>query len=136
MDSYAVPRSPRAPAALDRIAEVVYHSFEAALIEQCADRHSLNITVHCAPEEHPMHVQLRCHDLIEMSLRLAVRHVGGNVYDVVCSLENGPSETFVYCLPNEGEPPLPPVPRLGRELATFVLDAMEQSVGRQGLRKG
>lgn len=46
MDSYASPRVPeKAPDRLDRIADAVYQSLTSALREQCAHRHSLDVTV-------------------------------------------------------------------------------------------
>lgn len=137
MDSYASTsphHSPNAQVLLDRIADAVYRSFESALTEQCSNRDSLDVTVDRTAEGQPSEFSLRCHDLIEMTATLSVQHVGGNVYDVYCTIEDDTSQQFVYCLPDKADAPLPPVPRLGRNLAVFLLDELEQSYGRQNLR--
>lgn len=82
----------------------------------------------------PTEACLRCQNLVEMEVALAVQHVGGNVYDVHCLIDDGPSRQLVYSLPDDTEPGLPPAPRLGEQLARFVVGELEQACGRQRLQ--
>ena len=127
--------SAEAPVPLSRVADVIYRSVDAALPQQCADRHSINVTVTCAEGESPMTLRVQCEDLFAMDIRVAVEHVGGNVYDVFCTTEEGASCQFTYGCPEDRGSPLPLCPRLGEKCAAFVLDELEQRLGRWHLRK-
>jgi hypothetical protein len=124
-----------APVPLDRIADVIYRSFDSALPQQCADRHSIAVTVTCPEEGLPMTLRVQCEDLFAMNIRVAVEHVGGNVYDVFCTTEEGASCQLTYGCPEDTGSPLPLCPRLGEKFADFVLDELEQRLGRWHLRK-
>lgn len=117
------------------IADTVYRSLKSAIDHGCAERHTKEVAVQRTAEAQPMQVQLRCGELVKMVADVLVRHVGGNVYDIVCTIEDGPARRFVYSPPQGVEPPLPPVPRLGHELAGFLLDELEQCFGRMHLRE-
>lgn len=136
MDSHASSPFQDTKALRNRIADVVSRSFQDAFADQCADRHGQTVTVERAAAESLMRLQVQCPRHEPFSFRLAVQHVGGNVYDVHCTMDEGPTQTFVYCLSGEpdSETPLALVPRLGHEIAGFVIDALEKSLGRRGLR--
>lgn len=136
MDSHASSPFRDTQALRRRIADVVYRSFRRALIDRCDDRHGQDVTMERSTTARSTRVRLQCPGQEALTARLAVQHVGGNVYDIRCTIEGGPSRTFVYSLSGEPESdaPLARVPRLGREIARFALDALEQSLGCQGLR--
>ncbi|GEM_PF-3196508 len=136
MDSYASSPHRDTRALRDRIADVVYQSFRRALADRCDDRHGLDVTTDRTTTGQSTQLGLQCGDRGEMTASLTVQHVGGNVYDVHCAIDGGPSKKFVYCLAGGASPDtgLALVPRLGREIAGFVLDALERSLGREGLQ--
>lgn len=123
-----------APVPPDRVADVVYRSLDVALPQKCADRHSVDVTVTRPDEETPVHMQVQCGDLFEMTVRVSVEHVGGNVYDVQCTIEDEVWCQFTYSCPEEVAPPLPVSPRLGEKCAAFVLDELERRLGQWHLR--
>lgn len=125
-----------APVPLDQVADVIYRSLKSALPQQCAERHSVDVAIARTDEGPPMEIQVQCEDLFEMNLRVTVEHVGGNVYDVFCAIEEGASCQLTYGCPEEAGTPLPLCPRLGRKFAAFVLDGLEQRLGRWHLRRG
>jgi hypothetical protein len=65
--------------------------------------------------------------------RFRVRHVGGNVYDVVGGFEGASGRTFTTCLPTEEETPL--APKLGRAVGNYLLDEAERRMGEALLRR-
>jgi hypothetical protein len=81
-------------------------------------------------------VRLHLHrtDLPRLRVDFSIRHVGGNMYDVLGLVDGGPSQTFTYCLPEEIGPALPRAPRLADQVAAFLLDALERRVGSDLLR--
>lgn len=127
-------QSASAQTLLDRIADVIYRSLDSALTQQCTDRHGMDVSMRRTTEGEPMEIRIQGENLFEMSVRVAIEHVGGNVYDVHCTIEDGTSCQFTYGLPEDTGPSLPPCPRLGRELAAFVLDELEKHFGRWHLR--
>lgn len=123
-----------APVPPDRVANVISRSLEEALPQQCADRHSVDVTVTRPDEKMPVAMQVECGDLFEMTVRVSAEHVGGNVYDVHCTIEDEASCQLTYSCPEEAAPPLPLCPRLGEISAAFVLDDLERRLGRWHLR--
>jgi hypothetical protein len=69
-----------------------------------------------------------------LEAEFVVRHLGGNMYDVRGTIENGPSRVFSYCLPESAPVLVPKAPRLAQEVATFLLDALERRLGSDLLR--
>jgi hypothetical protein len=69
-----------------------------------------------------------------MSVRVVVTHVGGNVYDVLCAVEDGGSRRFSYSRPGEGGTAVSYAPALGEKVATFLLGELEKRLGRMLLK--
>lgn len=72
--------------------------------------------------------------LPSLDVRLTVRPLGGNVYEVQGMIEDGPTRTFSYCLPEPAPLLLPSAPRLIPEIATFFLNERERQLGRHLLK--
>ncbi len=57
------------------------------------------------------------------------------MYDVDAQIENGPTQSFAYCLPD----PMPLIgtksPHVVQRLAAFLLDALERQLGSAFLRR-
>jgi len=134
------PRSPSPSSSISAsfrcIPDVVYRSLETALTLQCRRRHGVDVTLKRtaqASADQPMRIQLRCPDQIQMRAQIAVSHVGNNVYDVRCTVEEGPSRRLTYGQPGRAGTALSHAPCLGRTLGAFLLDELEQQIGRREL---
>lgn len=132
-DAHSRPADGATPA--DQIADVTYRSLASALSQRCDDLYGVDVDVTCADAEPPMEVQVQCDDRFGMRLQVTVEHVGGNVYDVLGTIEDGASCQLTYGHPEDADAPLPLCPRLGRKFAAFVLDELEQRLGRWHLRR-
>lgn len=114
-------------------ADILYRSLKTGITQECAGRHDADVRLRRQDDSDAstLHVELDCSHL-QMSVRIHVTHTGGNVYDIVCSVEDGPSSRFSYSLPTfQGEGTvLSHAPCLGQKLATFLLDELEQQLGR------
>jgi hypothetical protein len=69
-----------------------------------------------------------------LDARFTVRPLGGNVYEVQGAIEDGPTQSFSYCLPEPAPLLVPFAPKLAPKIATFLLDARERQLGRHLLR--
>lgn len=124
--------------ASDRIPDVVCRSLKTALAVQCRRRHDADVTVRRLERtaaDQPMRIRITYSDQIEMTARIRVVPVGGNVYDIHSTVEEGPSRRFTYSLPGQGGTALSRAPCLGRKLGTFLLKQLEQRVGHHHLRQ-
>lgn len=122
---------------VSRILDAACRSVETALAALCRQRHDATVTVSRRDRDSlDQRVQLRlgCNDHITMDAQIRVRHVGGNVYDVQCSVEGGPSRQLTYSRPGSGDPSPSRTPELGRKLGTFLLNELERQIGRRRLR--
>ena len=81
-----------------------------------------------------MNLCVQCRGLMEMSVEFEITHVGGNMYDVLCTVENEAARRFSYSRPRYTGAVLPRTSYLGREIATFLLDQLEKRLGRLLLR--
>lgn len=108
-------------------ADVLYRSLASSIEKKCAGRHETKVNLRRlddGSDPSTMQAELVC-SLIEMPLHLHVTHVGGTVYDVSCTIEDGPSCQFSYSLPiQEG------TSCLGDKIANFLLDELERELGR------
>lgn len=113
--------------------DILYRSLKTAITKECTGRHDTDVRLRRQDDsdDSTLHVELDC-SLLQMSVRIHVTHTGGNVYDICCSVEDGPSSRFSYSLPTyEGEGTvLSRAPCLGEKLASFLLDELEQQLGR------
>ncbi len=117
-----------------QIADVTCRSLASALAQRCADLHGMDVEVARTDPGPPVKIQVRCGGRFEVGLRVAVEHVGGNVYDVFCTIEEGASCRLTYSRPEGAGAPLPLCPRLGRRFSAFVLEELERRLGRWHLR--
>jgi hypothetical protein len=78
-----------------------------------------------------MTVRVDCRGLMRMSVEFAVSHVGGNMYDVLCTVENEAIRRFSYSRSGHAGPGLSAAPYLGREIAAFLTDQFEKRLGRR-----
>lgn len=73
---------------------------------------------------------VECPGLTQMPVRLTGAHPGGNVYDVVCRVEEGGSHRFSYSLPGRTGAQLSCMAHVSEEVATFLRAELEQRLGR------
>lgn len=123
------------PVSLHRMIDGLYRSFVTALAEQCVERGGARVTVRRKEDSSDggpsIQVQLVCSNLIWMPVRFTIRPNGERLYDVECAVEEGPSRQFTYTLPNQGQTEPSRMPSLGQELATFLLDELEERFGQR-----
>ena len=125
---------PAHPAVPRSILDVVYHGLEAALTRQFARRYDTGLLLRLvdrSEDGRTMTVRVDCRGLMRMSVEFAVSHVGGNMYDVLCTVENEATRRFSYSRPVHAGSGLAQAPYLGREIATFLLDQFEKRLGRR-----
>jgi hypothetical protein len=84
----------------------------------------------------PSAVRFHLHGRHGLGLKtdFSVHHVGGTAYDVHGAVEDGSSRTSTYSLPGTAPLLTPRAPHLAREIASFLLDTLEQRVGNTLLR--
>jgi hypothetical protein len=121
-----------------QIADVLAVNLQTAFDGLCEHRYGGPISLERIdpPDEAPSSARFRLRraDLPELRVDFEIRYVGGNVYDVRSLIDGGPAQTFVYCLPEPLSHTMPRAPRLVREIASFLLDALERRVGGELLR--
>lgn len=121
----------------NRITDVLYRSLESALVKQCARRYDAGVRLQrerVSSDGTKMRIRIHCRGLAQMPVRVVVTHVGGNVYDVLCAVEDGGSRRFSYSRPGEGGTELSYAPALGEKVATFLLGELEKRLGRMLLK--
>ncbi|WP_263784594.1 hypothetical protein [Salinibacter grassmerensis] len=117
-------------APVTQIADATYRSLTSALSRRCADLYDMDVRVTRVDAGPPMKVRVHCEDRFELRLRVTVEHVGGNVYDVFCTIEEGASSQLTYSRPEGADTPLPLCPRLGQRFSAFVMEELERRLGR------
>ena len=138
MPTRSISEPSRTSSPCRRIAEVVHRSLKRALKDQCAGRYAEDVRLRRldrASARQLMRLQIECQGRIRMPVGIAATHVGGNVYDIECSVQEGPSRQFSYSLPGASGVALLQAPCLGRKLGTFLLGELERRLGRQILRR-
>jgi hypothetical protein len=73
-------------------------------------------------------------DAIALRIEIAITHVGGNVYDITTQVEDGDVRRFTYSEPAASGSSLSIAPYLGQKIARFVLDEVEQQLGKKLLQ--
>lgn len=121
-----------------QIVDVLATSLVAVLESLCTERYGGPISLERVDDSSlpPSTARFHLHRVNGPGLQVdfSVRHVGGTVYDVHGIVEDGPSRTFTYSLPEAAPLFLPRAPHLAGEVASFLLDALEQRVGNALLR--
>lgn len=130
--------SPASAPSVSQLAAGLVRELETALTQQCARGYDAGVSVHplTGPSEEAPGATFRidCRGLVQLPVRLRVSHAGGNVYDIVCSVEDGETHRFSYSLPGTGGPRRTGMPHLAEEIATFLRDELERHLGRMLLR--
>jgi len=123
-------------ASTGQIVDVLTVNLASVFANLCTQRYGGPISLERVEETTASTVTFRLdrEDLPPIWAHFVVRHVGGNVYDVRGTIENGPSQSFTYSLPESSPPHIPQAPTLAREVAAFLLDAMESRLGTDLLR--
>lgn len=119
------------------IAEVLNTNLPPALAKQSTERYGRELPmqrVEATDSPPGICFRLAEREYPSLDVRLTVHPLGGNVYEVKGTIEDGPTRTFSYCLPEPAPLLLPSAPRLIPEITTFLLDAREQQLGRHLLR--
>lgn len=121
-----------------QIAEVLVNSLHTAFPRLCIRRYGAADPLQCVDQTEPLSSTVRLQidraGLPVLQASFSIRHVGGNMYDVQGAVEDGPSRSFSYCLPDPAPLLAPKAPRLAQDVAGFLLDALEQRLGRDLLR--
>jgi len=123
-----------------RIVDVLAVNLETVFDNLCTHRYGGPVSLERMEVPDPAPVTgrfcLQSADLPEIYVDFAIRHIGGNVYDLKGMIEDGPSRTFTYSLPDSDLDQVPQAPLLAREVSSFLLDALERRVGNDLLRTG
>jgi hypothetical protein len=123
-----------APPAARRIADVVYRSLKTAVKQQSVRRYDEDVTLRRHDRTSAgqlMQLRLECRDLVQVNVSVTTTHVGGNVYDVRCEIEDGPSRRVTSALPAGAGTGLSRAPGLGQKLGDFLLNEIERHLGRR-----
>lgn len=137
-----MPMSPAAqsstvPASSRRIPDILFHSLKTALTVQGRRRHDADVSVTRLDQssaDPPMRLRVECSDHVQMAAEIRVSPVGDKVYDVHCTVDEGPSHRFTYSACSQTGTALSRAPCLGRKLGDFLLDELERHIGRHQLR--
>jgi len=127
------------PVPVVQIVEGLADNLRAVLSRLCTQRYggpiSLRCTIEGADSSYPgVRLQIEQAGCPVLDAAFAVRHFGGNMYDIQGTIEGGPSQVFSYCLSESSSLPGSHAPRLTQEMATFLLDALERQQGSEFLR--
>lgn len=121
-----------------QIADILDDSLRAVFDRLCTQRYGAPISLQrvADPESSSSTVrfQIKRAGVPALEAEVSVRHLGGNMYDVRGTIEDGPTQGFSYCLPESGPLPLSKAPRLAQEVAAFFLDVLERRLGSELLR--
>lgn len=133
LSSREPPRS-----SLYRVTGVLYRSLEASLTAECNRRYDAGLVprlYRVSENGTKVRLLILCRDLARMPAGFRVRPVGGNVYDILCTVETGRTRRFTYSLPDDGDTALIRSPTLGEPVATFLLKELETRLGRELLKR-
>lgn len=126
------------PVSTLRVADVLTVNLRTVFDNLCSHRYggpvSLERTEVSDPDPATARFRLHRAGLPDLRVAFAIRHVGGNVYDLQGTIKGGPSRTFTYSLPESNADHVPQAPFLAHKVASFLLDALERRVGNDLLR--
>jgi hypothetical protein len=138
MSTRSASQSSSIPSSVRRIPDVIYRSLKTALTLQGRRRHDADLAlerVDPASADSPMQIRLGDQAPLQMTAQIRVSPVGEHVYEIHCTVEEGPSRRFTYSLPEQAGTALSRAPCLGRKLGGFLLDELERQIGRRHLRR-
>lgn len=122
------------PASSPRVANVIYRSLESAVTNQCNKHHDTDVTVdrlERSAEDPPLRVRIACPEHGQVTAGIIIRHAGGNVYDVHCEVEGDASRRFTYSQPHRSGTTISRAPHLRQKLGAFLVEKLEQHLGRR-----
>lgn len=121
-----------------QIADILATSLAVVFDTLCTERYGRPISLTRVVDEErlPSTVRFRLHreGFSPLLVDFTIRPVGGTVYDVQGTVENGCRRTFTYSLPEASPLAEPRAPSLAREVTTFLLDALERRLGADFMR--
>jgi hypothetical protein len=120
-----------------QITDVLSQSLKQAFEEVCPERYGAPLTLtRVSSPESDSTVSFRIEEAETVALRIhvTVSHVGGNVYDIVTQVEDGPVRRFTYSEPDQSGSSLSMAPYLGTKIARHLLNEVERRLGKFLLR--
>lgn len=125
------------PDSFRAIIDILFQSLEQAFEEVCPKRYGAPLELQCLDED--VHSQRITFGIVNprsvaLKIHVTVAHVGGNVFDIITQVEDGPKRRFTYSEPDSSGSSLSIAPYLGRNIAEHVLDEVEQRLGKRMLR--
>ena len=127
----------RSPHSFRQITDILYQSLKAAFDEVCPERYGAPLTIRRAedaPSAPTVSFCIAGAEQVALQIHVTVSHVGGNVYDVITKVEDGPERCFTYSEPDDSGSSLSIAPYLGKKIARHLLDEVEQQLGKTLLR--
>lgn len=125
------------PDSVQGIIEVLYQSLKQAFEEVCPQRYGAPLQLQRLDEDvHSRRITFGMVNprSVALEIHVTVTHVGGNVYDIITQVEDGPKRRFTYSEPASSGSSLSIAPYLGRKITEHVLDDVEQRLGKRMLR--
>jgi hypothetical protein len=122
------------PSPSQHLLPVLFRSLETALADEYARRYDEDVALHRdeGPPDSPARLRFRIEDqgFSELTGTLAVTPADNGTYEVCCAVDRGRSRRFSYTVPPEAAFPPATTPRLGRALAAFLLNALQEELSR------
>jgi len=143
MPSRSVLSSTHPVVSVQRMADAICRELTTTLTTLARRRYGADVTIHCpdraaAPEAVRCRLTWNgdstCPEPVQMGTELRVTHIGGNMYDVHCAVEEGASRRFTYSLPQHRVSSFLRASGLGPAIGDFLLNELERTVGRHQLR--
>lgn len=125
------------PDSFRQITDVLTESLKQAFNEVCPKRYGAPLSLRRIddPDTHGrVSFRLEGSEAITLRIHVAISHVGGNVYDISTQVEEGPERCFTYSEPDASGSSLSIAPYLGKKIARYILDEVEQRLGKRILR--
>jgi len=132
-----MPPSSEPRTSLRQITEVLSQSLKQAFDEVCPKRYGSPLELEQIDVSSPdptVSFDLEGPEAIALRIDIAIAHVGGNVYDITTQVEDGDVRRFTYSKPAASGSSLSIAPYLGQKIARFVLDEVEQQLGKKLLQ--
>jgi len=121
-----------------QLATSLYNVVESVLPTECDERYDASVFCQCLALDHVeatqdtsvMRLCVHCRGLTNMCAHIKVEKTGKHAFDALCTVQDGSSHRFSYCLPARAVSSTSCAPYLGRDLATFLRTELENRLGR------
>jgi len=126
------------PDSFRKITDVLSKSLEQAFDEVCPKRYGAPLKLRRLDDpsdSQTVTFGINGPNSIALQIHVTVTHVGGNVYDIAAQVEEGSVRRFTYSEPASSGSSLSIAPYLGTKIARYVLDEVEQRLGKILLRR-